>query len=165
MLHKFKKIIAVGLMIVGVLAIISFGFIFYWATQTDYKFTGQELFDEINKYRASKNLSQLTIDPVLCDNLVERYLAIKEPNSGHKGFEDWLKSEGIKIDVNDNSKYRLVGEMYIIDASTPSNAINWWINSPGHKSTLELPIFNKGCAYASNGTAVVIMAESNPDMK
>ena len=48
--------------------------------------------------------------------------------------------------------------MYVKDVSTPTNAINWWLGSPGHKSTLEMKEMKYGCAYASEGTGVVIMA-------
>ena len=162
-MKKGIKFLIAILAIIGVLGIVAAGFIFYFIAKVDYKYTGQQLFDEVNGYRTSKNLPQLKLDPVLCDNLVERYLAIKEPNNGHKGFEEWIISEGIKKDNNDNSRYGLIGEMYIKDISTPSNAINFWLGSPGHRSTLELASFNSGCAYANDGTGVVIMAESaNP---
>lgn len=160
-MRKFVKVVIVLLAIIGVLGIGAAIFIGYFILKVDYKYTGQQLFDEVNKYRISKNLSSLEMDPRLCDNLVERYLAIKEPNSGHKGFEEWVKSEGImKNENSDDDYYQLIGEMYVKDISTPSNAINWWLGSPGHKSTLEMIEFNKGCAYASDGTGVVIMAQS-----
>lgn len=161
MLHKFKKIIIIGLMIIGVLAIISFGFIFYWVTQTDYKYTGQQLFDEVNKYRTSINAPALELDPILCNNIVERYLDIETPDNGHKGFEEWQ----IDVRVGTNSKYGRIGEMYVKDISTPQNAINWWLGSPGHKSTLEMKEMIYGCAYANDGTGVVIMAEMNPSIQ
>ena len=159
-MKKPLKIIVGILAVIGVLGIAAAIFIGYFIAKVDYKYTGQQLFDAVNEYRVSKNLSSLETDPRLCDNLVERYLAIKEPGSGHKGFEEWLKSEGIKQDENDNRYYGLIGEMYVKDISTPENAIAWWLGSPGHKSTLERPELNKGCAYANDGTGVVIMAQS-----
>lgn len=152
-MNKFKKILIGGLAVLGVLGIIAGGLIFY-GIKTDYKYTGQELFDEVNKYRISKSLPQLELDPILCDNLVERWLAVKNPDSGHKGFEEWAKAEG----VQDNPKYGTIGEMYIKDTSTPEGAIAWWVGSPGHKSTLEMKELVYGCSYASEGTGVVIMA-------
>jgi uncharacterized protein YkwD len=159
-MKKGIKIILVILAIIGVLGITAAIYIAYIILKVDYKFTGQQLFDEINAYRASKELSQLKSDPILCDNLVERYLAVKEPGNGHKGFEEWLKSEGIKISATDNSKYIIIRELYVTGVSTPANAIRWWLGSPGHKSTLEMPVFDKGCSYANDGTGVVIMAQS-----
>jgi len=162
-MKKNWKIIIGIFATLGILSIAVFAYLFYIILYVDYKYTGQELFDEVNKYREYKNLSKLELDPVLCDNIVERYLAVKNPNSGHKGFKEWLKEEGIMASDDDNSKYNLVGELYVNGVSTPSNAINWWLGSPGHKSTLELPSFNKGCAYANDGTGVVIMAEPAND--
>jgi len=148
-----KKIILWILAGIGVLGIIAGGLIFY-GIKTDYKYTGQELFDHVNEHRASIGVPTLELDPSLCDNLVERYLAIKSPDSGHKGFEEWLKAEGI----SDNPKYGTIGEIYIKDASTPEGAIAWWLGSPGHKNTLEMKEMVYGCSYASDGTGVVILA-------
>lgn len=128
-------------------------FIVYTMKNVDYKYTGQKLFDAVNARRVSVSAPALELDPILCDNLVERWLAVKEPNSGHKGYAEWLKSEGIA----DNPKYGLIGELYVT-ASTPENAIAWWVGSPGHKDTLERKDMVYGCAYASDGTGVVIMA-------
>jgi hypothetical protein len=153
--RKVFKIIVGVLAAIGVLGIIAGALIFYFITKVDYKYTGQQLFDAVNEYRANKNLSTVTIDPILCDNLVERYLAIKEPNSGHNGFKEWMAAEGI----SENPFYLAVAEMYVIDISTPENAIAFWLGSPGHRSTLERPGFNSGCAYANDGTGVIILAE------
>jgi len=159
-MRKLTKIVIGVFAVIGILGLVVTGFLYYFITQVDYKYTGQQLFDEVNKYRASKNLIELQLDQKLCDNLVERYLAIKNPNNGHKGFEEWVISEGIKTGPDDNSKYNLIGEMYMKDVSTPQNAINWWLGSPGHKNTLEMDVFDRGCAYANDGTGVVILAES-----
>ena len=150
---NIKRVIVNILAIVGVLSIIAFGFIFYSIANVDYKFTGDQLFEAVNEHRQSIGVGKLELDPTLCDNLVERWIAIKEPNNGHKGYEEWLANEGIA----DDPKYDLIGELYI-NASTPENAINWWLGSPGHKSTLEMDKMAYGCAYANDGTGVVIMA-------
>src|SRR5688572_5484467 len=117
-----KKLFKIGvglLAMIGILAIIAGILLFYFITKVDYKWTGEELFSAINEYRQSKNLSLLEQDPILCDNLVERYLAIKEPSNGHKGFEEWVKSEGI----SNNPRFDIIGELYVKDISTPNNAI------------------------------------------
>lgn len=154
-MKKFIKIIVLGLAGIGVLGIIAGGLMFYWITQTDYKYTGQELFDAVNEYRTSIGSPALELDPILCNNLVERYLDIKTPDNGHKGLEEWQND----VRINAKLKYGIIGEMYIIDVSTPQNAITWWLGSPGHKSTLEMKEMVYGCAYASDGTGVVILAE------
>ena len=152
-MNKLSKTIISILAVIGVLGIIATGLIIY-GIKTDYTYTGQELFDAVNKHRTSVGAPALELDPILCDNLVERYLSIKEPNTGHAGFEEWAINEGIRA----NPKYGLLGEMYVKDISTPENAINWWLGSPGHKSTLEMEEMVYGCSYANDGTGVVIMA-------
>lgn len=117
-------------------------------------YNGQQLFDAVNEYRQTKGVPILILDPVLCDNLVERWLAIKNPDNGHKGYEEWLKAEGI----SDNQKYGQIGELYVTGTETPQKAINFWQGSPGHRSTLEMKEMNYGCAYANEGIGVVIMA-------
>ncbi len=153
-MKKPLKVIVIILAIFGVLGIIAGGFIVYFITKVDYKYNGEQLFAAVNEYRQSINLPVLTIEPKLCDNLVERWISIKEPYSGHKGFEEWLKAEGIDIDP----KFGQIGELYVTGISTPQNAINFWLGSPGHKSTLELPYMVYGCAYANDGAGVLIMA-------
>ena len=153
-MKKIWKIIIGLLAIIGVLGIAAGAYIFYIIKNVDYKYTGEELFAAVNKYRTSQGIPTIKLDPTLCDNLVERYWAIKEPGNAHKKYEEWLKSEGI----SDNPKYGVIGEMYVVDISTPNNAINFWLGSPGHKSTLEIKELAYGCAYANDGTGVVIMA-------
>ena len=152
-----KKLILVILASLGVFFILCGAFIAYTISRVDYKFTGQQLFDAINEYRVSVNVQPLALELDLCDNLVERYLAVKEPNTGHKGYEEWLANEGLVVDGKLIPKYGLIAELYVT-ASTPDNAINFWVGSPGHRLTLEKPEFNVGCAYALEGTGVVIVA-------
>lgn len=156
-MKKLGKILLIIFAIFGILGIAVFGLLTYFVFQVDNKYTGQEMFDAINEYRASVNVQQLELDSGLCDNLVSRYLDIKEKGEGHKGFSEWLTEEGIK----DNPKYGAIGEMYVA-ATTPQNGIEWWKGSPGHRKTLEMPTMKYGCAYANEGLAVVIMAEPSP---
>jgi hypothetical protein len=142
-----KKYIVGFLVVMGVLAILAGAFIFYNIKYVDYQYTGEELFSAINSYHLSKGLQELTIEQKLCDNLVERYLAVKDPNGGHKRYAEWLKAEGIA----DDPKYGVIGELYV-PASTPSNAVNWWANSPRHRTTLEMPDMKYGCSYANDRT-------------
>jgi uncharacterized protein YkwD len=133
-----------------------------WQVQTvpqygDY--SGQELFDKVNTYRVSKGLSELQLDPKICDNLVERYLAVKNPDSGHAGFKEWLAKEKIKEEGN----YSLVGELYITTSQSTDTALEFWTSSPGHRLTLEMAEMTNGCAYAAKGTGVVVMGEKLPE--
>ena len=130
----------------------------YWQvkqTPTIGDYSGQELFDRVNSYRESKGVSKLELDPMICDNLVERYLAVKDPNSGHAGFKEWVEKEGIK----ENGNYGLVGELYITTSQSPDTALEFWASSPGHRLTLEMKEMTNGCAYADNGTGVVVLGE------
>lgn len=149
------------LAVVGALSIIAFGLIFYFILKVDYKYTGEQLFEAVNEHRKEVGVAALELDPILCDNLVERWIAIKEPNSGHKGYEEWVKGEGIL----DNSKFGQIGEIYVSGISTPENAIAFWLSSPGHKSTLEMKEMVYGCAYAGEGAGVVVMATKGVNMK
>ncbi|MCM8787529.1 MAG: CAP domain-containing protein [Candidatus Omnitrophica bacterium] len=148
-----KKIIVIILSILGVLFLISVGLVIYWIMFTDYKYTGDDLFKAVNEYRVSKKLKPIELDVNLCDNLVERWAGIKE-GKRHEGFDEWLKKE--KIDVN--PKYFDIAELYIVDASTPQWAISWWQSSPGHRLILENKDMRYGCAYADDGTGVLILA-------
>jgi hypothetical protein len=153
-MNRFWKITVGILAIIGVLGIVFAGILFY-GIKTDYTYNGDDLFKAVNEHRASVGAPILELDPILCDNLVERWIAVKEPNSGHKGFDEWLAGEGI----DQNPKYQQVGELYVT-ASTAQNAVAWWLDSPGHKSSLENKDMVWGCTYASEGTGVLMVASA-----
>ncbi len=159
-MKKATKIIIGSLAVLGVLGVIGFGLLTYMVFNVDNKYTGQEMFDAINEYRASIGVQQLELDPVLCDNLVARYLSIKNGGKGHDGFEEWVKGEGI----DKNPKYGRIGEMYATATQTYW-AIDWWKGSPGHRDTLEMPSMKYGCSYALDGFSVTVMAEPNPNQQ
>lgn len=156
------RIILLSLAALGILFIVATGMLFYFITQVDNKYTGQELFDAVNAHRQTVNTSALELDPKLCDNLVERWQAIRNPGNAHKGFEEWVISEGFGNDDGTlNPPYNGghgIAELYASGTQTYW-LIDFWTGSPGHKSSLENPNFNVGCAYASDGTGVLIMAQ------
>ena len=159
---SFKKILLWVLAGLGLLFIGAIAFIAYIITNVDNTYTGQDLFDAVNEHRRSVGVQELVLDDNLCDNLVERWLAIKEPNNGHKGFEDWAEGEGLTKDKVAVEPYKTssgITEIYIQNATQTYWAIDAWVGSPGHRLKLEKPEFNSGCAYAHEGTGVVIMAE------
>jgi hypothetical protein len=119
-------------------------------TKGDY--TGQQLFDAVNNYRASNNKPELKLDPYICDDLVDRYLKIKSGDVGHAGFEEWYKAQDM------DKRFSLGAELYIKDTATTADAIKFWEGSPGHRLSL-LGDFSVGCAYALNGTGVLILGE------
>lgn len=159
---NFKKILLWGLAGLGILFIGVLIWIAFLITKVDKQYTGQDLFDAINEHRKSIGVQELLLDGNLCDNLVERWLAVKEPNSGHKGFEEWAEGEGLTKDKVAVEPYKVgsgITELYIQNATQTYWAIDAWVGSPGHRLILEKPELNSGCAYAHEGTGVVIMAE------
>lgn len=113
-------------------------------------YNGQQLFDAVNEYRISNGKSKLNLDMYICDNLVARYLKIKSGDVGHEGFEEWVKNEGI------DKRFAPISELYIKDSATTKDAIDFWNGSPGHRLSA-LGDFTVGCAYANEGTGVLIL--------
>lgn len=147
----------------GVLLIATFVFLFGFrqANLGKYKpdtgnFTGQQLFDAVNEYRQKNGLKPLTLNMYICDDLVQRYLDLTNPDAtyaGHEGFERWVEKNKESFKPQGIG---LMAELYIKDTTSPQAAIDWWNGSPGHKLVL-LGDFNVGCAYADKGTGVVVV--------
>lgn len=159
---KLKKIVLSILACLGIIFIACVAYLFYIMKYVDNKFTGEELFSAINEHRKTVGVQELQIDQKLCDNLVERWLAIREPGNGHKGFEEWAKTEGIvdKDGYMTEPFNKNVGMAELYGNGTQTYwLIDFWTSSPGHKLSLENPNYNVGCSYASSGTGVVIMAK------
>ena len=117
------------------------------------KYTGQEVFGAINRFREQNGKPILVIEPTLCDNLVQRYLDIKNPDKqyeGHPGFVRWVETEGL-------TNY-ILAEVYVKDTNSPEDAISFWNGSPGHRTAL-LGDYKLGCAYANEGIAVVVLGD------
>lgn len=159
LIGKIIVIILGGLGLVFIACVI---FIAYIMTQVDNKYTGQDLFDAVNRHRKSIGVSELQMDGNLCDNLVERWMAVREPSNGHKGYEQWAEDEGLTKDGVAVEPYKAssgITELYILNATTTDWAISAWVGSPGHRTILEKSELNVGCGYAHDGTGVIIMAE------
>lgn len=127
-----------------------------YAEEINATVTGQEIFDAVNKYRQSNGLALITLEDRLCDNLVQRYLDMTNPDNkyiGHAGFEKWAKEEGLDND------YQLA-EVYVSGIRSGSEAINFWKGSPGHNSAL-IGDYKLGCAYANQGIAVAVFGNQN----
>lgn len=122
-----------------------------YAEEINVVVTGEEILDAINIYRTSQRLSKIELDSRLCDNLVQRYLDITNPDNkyiGHAGFEKWYKEQGLE-------DYELA-EIYVSGIRSGAEAINFWVGSPGHKSAL-VGNYKLGCAYANRGIAVTVL--------
>lgn len=156
------KIILLGLAALGIIFIAAAVMFFYFITQVDNKYTGQELFDAVNEHRQSVNVQKLEVDRVLCNNLVERWQAIRYPENTHKDFKEWLVSEEL-VNEDGSLKPPYDGGHGIAElrasGTTPPWLIDFWTGDPKHRVLLEDPNFNVGCAYANDGTGILIMAQ------
>jgi uncharacterized protein YkwD len=161
-----KRIIILILSITGLLSILTIiGLFVYFQfspstpVQPAHYFSGQELFNGINEYRSEHNLPILKENSDLCNNLVERWLDVKNPENGHEGFLEWAENRKLLINGYPNKDFYYIGELYIVDAASTDKAIDWWASSPGHRIALENPDFDVMCAYAAEGTGVVIVGD------
>lgn len=119
--------------------------------QLDTTYSGQDVLDAINAHRVSKGLKSLDLEPQICDNLVQRWLDMKNGKDiGHQGFEAWATQEQLL------SYYDQVAEMYMLNAEDTDIAISFWEGSPGHRQTLE-GNFDVACAYANDGVIVTVL--------
>lgn len=120
----------------------------------DPQYTGQQVFDAVNVYRVSRGLKEIPVDPALCDNLVQRWLDLTNPDNafaGHEGSVRWAEQEGLR------DRYDLA-ELYMKNSPSPDATVSWWAGSPGHRTTVE-GNYTSGCAYADKGTSVVILGK------
>jgi hypothetical protein len=144
----------------GIVLFASFAFLFgmrqknigAYSQESTAKVTGQEVFDAVNNYRKTKGLPLFKLDPRICDNLVQRYYDIVNPDNkyvGHAGFEKWIKTEGLQDEYD-------LAEVYVTNIGAGSDAVKFWQSSPGHNSAV-LGEYKLGCAYANQGVAVMIL--------
>lgn len=115
-------------------------------------YSGNEIFAAVNEHRQRIGVAPVKLNEQLCDNLVNRWRVAKGGNF-HQGFEEWVKAEGIQTEKG----FQEVGEI-LISAPTPREAVYWWSTSPGHKETMEAKRWTDGCAYAAEGTAVMVFS-------
>lgn len=146
-------------LLVGVLLFGAFSFLFgfrqanvgSYSQETGSVVTGQEIFNAINNNRQEKGLAKLELEPRICDNLVQRYLDIMNPDNkyiGHAGFEKWYEEQGLQ-------EYEL-SEVYVSGIRSGAEAVKFWESSPGHKSAVE-GNYKLACAYANQGVAVAVL--------
>jgi len=119
-------------------------------------FTGQEVFDAVNKYRKENGVSELKLDEVLCNNIAQRYLDIKageKENIAHKGFDEWYKKYAEPYGYAASEDYAC--------GQNPEDIINAWNGSPSHKLSILNEKNKLACAYAFSGCAVLILGYKN----
>jgi|GEM_PF-4446425 len=118
-------------------------------------FTGQDIFDAVNKYREENGVQELTLDKNLCNNLAQRYLDIKSgerENIAHKGFDEWYEKY-----VKPYGNYQ-IEEDYACE-QTPKDVIKAWEGSPGHRLSILDKNYNLACTYAAEGCAVIVLGK------
>jgi len=116
-------------------------------------FTGQDIFDAVNKYREENGVQELTLDKNLCNNLAQRYLDVKSgetENIAHKGFDEWYEKY-----VKPYGNYQI--EEDYAWGQTPQEIIKAWDGLPGHRISVLDPKNKLGCTYASEGYAILIL--------
>lgn len=145
---SFFSVILLG--VVGIIFIIGYRNANMGYKKSDYN--GQQLFEAVNEFRIKNGKSNIKLDQYICDNLVDRYLKIKSGDVGHEGFEEWVINEGI------DKRFDPIAELYTKEAYRTKDAIDFWDGSPGHRLSL-LGDFSVGCAYANEGTGVVILGK------
>lgn len=143
--------VGLSVLLLGIIvAVFAYGYRNANEGYTKATYTGQQLFDAVNEYRAANGKQQLVLDQYICDNLVDRYLKVNSGDVGHEGFVEWAKTEGI------DEKFAPIAELYIKDTATTQDAIDFWNGSPGHRLSA-LGDFTVGCAYANEGTGVLVL--------
>jgi uncharacterized protein YkwD len=116
----------------------------------------QSIFKQINQYRASKGLSQLTRNPQI-DNqarIHSQNMASGKVPFGHQDFNTRVKSAGIAYsgaaeNVAYNQGYR----------DPAIQAVQGWLKSQGHKRNIEGNYSQTGIGVATNSKGEVYFTE------
>lgn len=103
------------------------------------KIDDRVLFDLIQNWRKANLLSTYTEDPALCNFALIRSYEIKQEFS-HDGFNRNTNLFGYKTLAENLAQGFNSEEMYLIG----------WLNSPGHRQTLELN-FTHSCLRCNDG--------------
>lgn len=112
-------------------------------------FTGQDVWDAVNKYRVENNLKEVMLDDRYCNNLAQRWMDINkglDEGTAHAKFEEWVH-KNIPQDY-------YVAEDWAV-GTTVQEIMDSWVGSPGHRLSLLDPKIEFGCSYV-NANSVVI---------
>jgi uncharacterized protein YkwD len=117
---------------------------------------GIELWDAINKKRVEMGVNPLKAVDELCTIASIRLNQLLELGKldGHVGFVPVLERPDLKWI---SEKYS-ISEYLIQGYTTPSEAVDAWINTLGHRSLLSGGEYVWGCVYAQNTFGVAIAA-------
>lgn len=159
------KIIITAFAAVGIIAVGFTGWVMYdlrnetAIVESVPAYTGEDILNAVNQHRHNIGVNEVVIDSPLCSNLVERWLSIKQPGNGHQGWQEWMVANNLKKD-GELIYYSGVAELYTF-AETPDEAIQNFLQSPGHKDALENPKAKYACTYSQDGLSVIEMATSH----
>lgn len=148
----FKKILIIT-GILGALSVLGITALFAWLilfTDNDkptiVHIGGDYLFQEINKHRRDKGLTELELSDVICADIARRALYAKDnQDNPHGGLDEW---------VNEKPGWKVGEIMYISQGSVhPEVALYVWESSPSHKMILESTKATHMCTYVLDAEA------------
>jgi uncharacterized protein YkwD len=116
----------------------------------------KSIFEQINRYRASKGMSKLTINPNITKQarIHSQNMARGKVPFSHNGFEGRVKNLPIKF----NSAAENVA--YNLGYSDPaSEAVQGWIKSPGHLTNIKGKYNLTGIGVATNKEGEVYLTQ------
>lgn len=116
------------------------------------RFTSQDVWREVNDYRTSKGIAPMQVHAPLCDNLVARYHAIAKHHD-HSGFQEFVDEQ---VERGVIPAYTMVYEVFA-SGDTAKDTVGAWVGSMGHE--IAITTHSKGCAYAHNGLAIILMID------
>jgi uncharacterized protein YkwD len=115
----------------------------------------QSVFDQINQYRQSQNLSPLTRNATI-DQQARNHsqnMASGQVGFGHSGFEQRAKATGIGYkDARENVAYNQ-------DKDPATRAVQGWLKSSGHLTNIRSNTNLTGIGVAVNGQGVVYLTQ------
>lgn len=148
-----SKLLAVLMVVLAMMFPLAGGAFIYGAVRNQQVsgFTGQDLFNAVNKYRVANGVAELKLDQALCPNLTQRWFDNKaglKEGIAHKNWEQWYK------------KY--IPEGYYLSEDyafgrTPDELVKSLAGSPGHRLSILDPKNVIGCSYAYEGSGVIIL--------
>jgi uncharacterized protein YkwD len=126
------------------------------ATTPNLSVIEQDIFKQINQYRASKGLPALARSSKI-DNQAKVHsqnMASAKVPFGHKNFSDRVKSTGIS--------YKAAAENVAYNkgyADPATQAVQGWLKSPGHKTNIEGKFNQTGIGVAVNSKGEVYFTQ------
>ncbi|HEY9852115.1 MAG TPA: CAP domain-containing protein [Leptolyngbyaceae cyanobacterium] len=107
------------------------------------------IFDQVNQYRKSQNLSALTLDSRISAQakLHSEAMANGKVDFGHGGFEDRVKAIAKSIPYRSASENVAFNQGY---SDPATKAVDGWLKSPGHLKNIQGNFDLTGIAVVKN---------------